>query len=152
MGCDMNHDIIDLDQCSIRPAAGFGLALTLPRLCRPDSALAENRASHPLSLGDRHYVSISDWHHTCLLPLPRSRCMSAEALPRAAEMNARNSPRIRRRNLNHGIVSLSSPHHCKVTVSKPGKVGPWQPDRDSDSPVWNDLWFHSPNYESLFTS
>ena len=61
MDYDMTNDAINL--CSIRPAAAFGsprcgsgLAATLPRLCRPKSALAETLAPHPLSLGDRHHA------------------------------------------------------------------------------------------------
>ncbi len=51
----MTYDIIS--QCSIRPAAalgslrcGSGLAATLPRLCRPEPALADTLAPYPLSL------------------------------------------------------------------------------------------------------
>jgi hypothetical protein len=54
MDYNMTYDIIDW--CSIRPAAAFcsprcgsGLAATLPRLCRPEPALAETLAPHPLS-------------------------------------------------------------------------------------------------------
>ena len=54
----MTYDIID--QCSIRPAAALGslhcdsgLAATLPRLCRPEPALADTLAPYPLSLRDR---------------------------------------------------------------------------------------------------
>ncbi len=58
----MTYDIID--QSSIRPAAalgslrcGSGLAATLPRLCRPDPALAQDTlAPYPLSLRDRHHA------------------------------------------------------------------------------------------------
>jgi hypothetical protein len=57
----MTYDIID--QCSIRPAAalgslrcGSGLAATLPRLCRPEPALADTLAPYPLSLRDRHHA------------------------------------------------------------------------------------------------
>jgi hypothetical protein len=64
MDYDMTYYIID--RCSIRPAAalgsprcGSGLAATLPRLCRPEPALAEMLASHPLSLGDRHHAGVA---------------------------------------------------------------------------------------------
>ena len=57
----MTYDIID--QCSIRPAAALGslrcdsgLAATLPRLRRPEPALAEALAPYPLSLSDRHHA------------------------------------------------------------------------------------------------
>ncbi len=57
----MTYDIIDL--CSIRPATtlgspscGSGLAATLPRLCRPEPALAETLAPYPLSIRDRHHA------------------------------------------------------------------------------------------------
>ncbi len=57
----MTYDIIDL--CSIRPATalgsprcGSGLAATLPRLCRPEPALAEKFAPYSLSLSDRHHA------------------------------------------------------------------------------------------------
>ena len=57
----MTYDIIG--QCSIRPAAalgslrcGSGLAATLPRLCRPEPALADTLAPYPLSLSDRHHA------------------------------------------------------------------------------------------------
>ena len=57
----MTYDIID--QCSIRPAAALGcprcasgLAATLPRLCRPEPALAETLAPYPLSLRDRQHA------------------------------------------------------------------------------------------------
>ena len=57
----MTYDIIG--QCSIRPAAalgslrcGSGLAATLPRLCRPEPALADTLAPYPLSLRDRHHA------------------------------------------------------------------------------------------------
>ncbi len=57
----MTYDIID--QCSIRPAAALGsplcasgLAATLPRLCRPEPALAETLAPYPLRLRDRHHA------------------------------------------------------------------------------------------------
>ena len=57
----MTYDIID--RCSIRPAValgsprcGSGLTATLPRLCRPEPALAETLAPYPLSLGDRHHA------------------------------------------------------------------------------------------------
>ena len=59
----MTYDIID--RCSIRPATAFAggsprssssLAATLPRLCRPEPALAETLAPHPPSLGDRHHA------------------------------------------------------------------------------------------------
>ena len=63
----MTYDIIG--QCSIRPAdtsgssrCGSGLTATLPRLCRPDPALAETLAPHPLSLGDGHHPSAPDVH------------------------------------------------------------------------------------------
>ena len=59
MDYDMTNDTIGL--YSIRPAAAFGsprcgsgLAATLSRLCRPETALAETLAPHPLSLSDRH--------------------------------------------------------------------------------------------------
>ncbi len=49
-------------QCSIRSAAALcwprcssGLAATLPRLCRPDSALAKPLSPDPLRLVDRHH-------------------------------------------------------------------------------------------------
>ena len=61
MDYDMTYDIID--RCSIRPAAasgspscGSGLAATLPRLCRPEPALADTLAPYPLSLRDRHHA------------------------------------------------------------------------------------------------
>ncbi len=61
MDYNMNHDIIDLDKCSTCPAAAFGsprsgsgITAALPRLCHPDSALAETLDPRPLSLGDRH--------------------------------------------------------------------------------------------------
>ena len=57
----MTYDIID--QCSISPAAALGsprcssgLAVTLPRPCRPEPALAETLAPYPLSLRDRHHT------------------------------------------------------------------------------------------------
>ena len=57
----MTYDIID--QCSIRPAAALGslrcgscLAATLPRLCRPEPALAETLTPYPLRLRDRHHA------------------------------------------------------------------------------------------------
>ncbi len=57
---DMTYDIIV--QYSIRSAAalrrprcGSGLAVTLPRLCRPGSALAEPFGPDPLRLCDRHH-------------------------------------------------------------------------------------------------
>jgi hypothetical protein len=56
----MTYDIIDL--CSIRPATSLGspncgrcLAVTLPRLCRPEPTFAETLAPYPLSLRDRHH-------------------------------------------------------------------------------------------------
>ena len=61
MDYDMTYDIID--SCSIRPPDAFGsprcgsgLATMLPRLCRPEPALAETLAPHPLSLSDRHHA------------------------------------------------------------------------------------------------
>jgi hypothetical protein len=64
---DMTYDIIG--QCSIRsapafgrPRCGCGLAATLPRLCRPDPALAESLGPDPLRLGDY------DRHHTEAAP------------------------------------------------------------------------------------
>jgi hypothetical protein len=61
--CDIIHDIdYDSSQCSIRSAAawrrprcGSGLAATLPRLCRPDPALAKPLSPDPLRLVDRHH-------------------------------------------------------------------------------------------------
>jgi hypothetical protein len=57
---DMTYDIIG--KCSIRPAAAFsrprcgcGLTVTLPRICRPDPALAEPLCPDSLGLGDRHH-------------------------------------------------------------------------------------------------
>ena len=57
----MTYNLID--RCSIRPAValgsprcGSGLTATLPRLCRPEPALAETLAPYPLSLGDRHHA------------------------------------------------------------------------------------------------
>ena len=57
----MTYDIIN--QCSIRPAAALGrprcasgLAATLPRLCRPEPALAETLTPYPLRLRDRHHA------------------------------------------------------------------------------------------------
>ncbi len=54
------YDIIS--QCLIRSAAalrrprcGSGLTTTLPRLCRPGPALAEQLGPDPLRLGDRHH-------------------------------------------------------------------------------------------------
>ena len=56
----MNYDIIG--QCSIRSAAalrrprcGCCHAATLPRLCRPGPALAEQLSPDPLRIGDRHH-------------------------------------------------------------------------------------------------
>ena len=56
----MTYNISDL--CLIRlavalgsPHCGSGLTATLPRLCRPEPALAETLAPHPLSLRDRHH-------------------------------------------------------------------------------------------------
>jgi hypothetical protein len=38
-----------------RPRCGSGLAATLPRLCRPGTALAELLGPDPLRLGDRYH-------------------------------------------------------------------------------------------------
>ena len=60
----MTCDIIG--QCSIRSAAalrcpccGSGLAATLPRLCRPDPALAETLSPDPLRLRDGYHPSVA---------------------------------------------------------------------------------------------
>ncbi len=64
---DTNYDITGIGQCSIRSAAalpgpcaapaisGIGLAATLPRLCRPDPALADPLGPDPLRLGYRNH-------------------------------------------------------------------------------------------------
>ncbi len=96
MDYDMTYDI--KDQCSIRPAAalgsprcGCGLAATLPRLCRPEPALAETLAPYPLSLSDRHHAGAApavaphpDVHLVEPAAVARFRCVSAdsEASPR----------------------------------------------------------------------